>query len=207
MIGGVWNFLADWRYEDLRSEANLPDGTPANGLDNYTFRIPALGVGANYAFFNGALEAGINLRWEKHNVYGSQFAPRANLLWRHSEHASSRLSSGLGYRAPTSYFEQDHGILETILIRNETNGVEKSKNLMYTFDYQDEKWKLLANAHITRLTNLAYLDVGDTESVLRSATDAVRVKGADLQVGYQFSKALSGSLGVERVSMIFRSGR
>ncbi len=206
MLGGAWDFLADWRYEDLRSEANLPDGTPANGLDNYTFRIPALGIGSNYAFFNGALEAGVNLRWEKHNVYGSQFAPRANLLWRHSEHASSRLSSGLGYRAPTSYFEQDHGILETILIRNETNGVEKSRNLMYTFDYQDEKWKLLANAHWTRLTNLAYLDVGDTESVLRSATDAVRVKGVDLQAGYQFTKALSASLGLERVFYDFPVG-
>lgn len=206
LAGGVWTALADWRYEDLRSKANLPDGTPANGLDNYTFRVPGLGIGAHYAFFGDTLEAALNLRWEQHNEYGAQFAPRANLLWRHNEHANSRLSSGIGYRAPTSYFEQDHGILETIVIRNETSGVEKSANLMYIFDYQDEDWKVLANAHVTRLSNLAWLDVGGTESVLRSAGEAVRVKGADLQIGYQFTKALSGSLGLERVHYDFPVG-
>ena len=206
LLGGVWTALADWRYEDLRSQASLPDGTPANGLDNYTFRVPGLGLGTNYAFFDGDLEAALNLRWENHNVYGNQFAPRANLLWRHNEHASSRLSSGIGYRAPTSYFEQDHGILKTIAIRNETSGVEKSKNLMYTFDYQDEDWKVLANAHVTRLTDLAWLDVGTTESILRSASDPVTVKGADLQVGYQITKAISGSVGLERAHYDFPVG-
>lgn len=206
LAGGVWTALADWRYEDLRSKAALPDGTPANGLDNYTFRIPGVGIGASYAFFGDALEAAINLRWDQHNVYGRQFAPRANLLWRHNDHANSRLSAGKGYRAPTSYFEQDHGILETILIRNATSGVEQSKNLMYTFDYQDETWKLLANAHVTRLDDLAYLDVGSTESVLKSSADPVRVKGADLQIGYQFTRALAGSLGLERVFYDFPVG-
>lgn len=206
LAGGVWTALADWRYEDLRSRANLPDGTPANGLDNYTFRVPGLGVASHYAFFDDRLETALNLRWEQHNVYGQQFAPRANLLWRHNEHASSRLSTGIGYRAPTSYFEQDHGILETIVIRNETRDVEKSNNLMYTFDYQDEDWKVLANAHVTRLSNLAYLDVGSTESVLRSSGEAVRVKGADLQVGYQFTRAISGSVGLERVFYDFPVG-
>lgn len=206
LAGGVWSALTDWRYEDLRSQATQANSTPANGLDNYTFRAPGIGIGANYAFFNDRLEAAINLRRDGHNVYGPQFAPRANLLWRHTEHANSRFSSGMGYRAPTSYFEQDHGILETIVIRNATSGVEKSRNLMYTFDYQDETWKLLANAHVTRLSNLAYLDVGATESVLRSAAAPVTVKGADLQAGYQFTPKLSGSLGLERVFYDFPVG-
>jgi outer membrane receptor for ferrienterochelin and colicins len=197
LAGGVWTALADWRYEDLRSKAELPDGTPADGLDNYTFRVPGLGLAANYALLDDRLEIGGNLRWEKHNVYGAQLAPRLNLLWRHNEHASSRLSGGIGYRAPTSYFEQDHGILETLVIRNATNGVEKSKNLMYTFDWQDGDWKLLGNAHYTRLDNLAWLDIGATESVLRSASAPVRVKGADLQLGYQVTKELAVSLGLE----------
>lgn len=204
--GGAWTFLADWRYEDLRSRARLPDGTPADGLDNYTFRVPGVGLGASYAFFGGNLEAAASLRWDRHNAYGTLAAPRANLLWRHNEHASSRLSSGLGYRAPTSYFEQDHGILETIVIKNRTSGVEQSRNLMYTFDYQSEDWKLLANAHATRLTRLAYLDVGATESVLRSATEPVTVKGADLQIGYQFTQALSGTVGFERTHYDFPVG-
>lgn len=206
LFGGAWTFLADWRYEDLRSRANLPDGTPADGLDNYTFRVPGLGLGGSYAWFDDKLEAELNLRWDRHNVYGTQFAPRANLLWRHNEHASSRLSSGVGYRAPTSYFEQDHGILETLVIKKETSGVEKSRNLMYTFDYQDDLWKVLANAHVTRLTNLAWLDVGSSESFLRSASDPVTIKGADLQAGYQFTKAVSGSIGLERVFYDFPVG-
>ena len=206
LAGGVWTALADWRYEDLRSQAELPDGTPANGLDNYTFRTPGLGLAANYAFLDDQLEVGANLRWENHNVYGEQLAPRLNLLWRHNEHANSRLSGGIGYRAPTSYFEQDHGILETLVIRNATNGVEKSKNLMYTFDWQDGDWKLLANAHWTRLTNLAWLDIGSTESVLRSADEPVTVKGADLQIGYQISKSLAASVGLEAAHYDFPVG-
>ena len=206
LAGGIWTALADWRYEDLRSLAELPDGTPADGLDNYTFRTPGLGLAANYAFFDDQLEIGANLRWENHNVYGPQLAPRLNLLWRHNEHANSRLSAGQGYRAPTSYFEQDHGILETLVIRNATNGVEEAKNLMYTFDWEDGPWKFLGNAHYTKLDNLAWLDIGDTESVLRSASESVRVKGADLQVGYQVTKALAASLGLEYAHYDFPVG-
>lgn len=206
LAGGVWTALADWRYEDLRSKAQLPDGTPADGLDNYTFRVPGMGIGASYPLWDERLEAGLNLRWEHHNVYGTQFAPRANLLWRHGEHANSRLSAGKGYRAPTSYFEQDHGILETILIRNETRGVEESKNLMYTFDWEDGAWKFLGNAHYTKLDNLAFLDVGATESVLRSARDPVKVAGLDMQLGYQVTKELAASLGFERVHYDFPVG-
>lgn len=203
ILSGIWTAQTDWRYEDLRSQANLPDGTPANGLDNYTFRIPSFGLAANYAFFDDRLEVGTNLRWENHNVYGTQLAPRVNLLWRHSKHANSRLSAGKGYRAPTSYFEQDHGILETLVIRNATDGVEESKNLMYTFDYQDGDWKFLGNAHYTKLDNLAYLEVGETESVLKSASESVKVKGIDMQLGYQVTKSLSTSLGVEAVHYDF----
>ncbi len=199
LAGGLWTALADWRYEDLRSKAALPDGTPANGLDNYTFRVPGLGFAADYAFLDDRLEVNANLRWDDHNVYGMQLAPRLNLLWRHDEHANSRLSTGVGYRAPTSYFEQDHGILESIIIKNETTGVEKSRNLMYTYDWQDGDWKFLGNAQITRLDNLAYLDTGGAVSVLRSATQSVTVKGIDAQLGYQVSSNLSASLGLERV--------
>ncbi|UCV12752.1 TonB-dependent receptor [Dechloromonas denitrificans] len=206
LAGGVWTVLADWRYEDLRSQARLPDGTPANGLDNYTFRTPGLGVGANYALFDEQLEVGVNLRGENHNVYGTQLAPRVNLLWHHNEHANSRLSMGQGYRAPTSYFEQDHGILKTLVIRNETGGVEKSKNLMYSFDWQDGDWKFLGNAHYTKLDKLAYLDVGATESVLRSASESVKVKGLDMQLGYQVSKSLAASLGLEAAHYDFPVG-
>jgi outer membrane receptor for ferrienterochelin and colicins len=206
LAGGIWTALADWRYEDLRSQAELPDGTPANGLDNYTFRTPGLGLAANYAFFDDQLEIGGNLRWENHNVYGSQLAPRLNVLWRHNEHANSRISAGQGYRAPTSYFEQDHGILETLVIRNATDGVEASKNLMYTFDWQDGDWKFLGNAHYTKLDNLAYLDIGTTESVLKSASEAVKVKGLDMQIGYQVTKSLAASLGFEAAHYDFLVG-
>jgi len=206
LAGGIWTALADWGYEDLRSQAELPDGTPANGLDNYTFRTPGLGLAANYAFFDDQLEIGANLRWENHNVYGSQLAPRLNVLWRHNEHANSRISAGQGYRAPTSYFEQDHGILETLVIRNATDGVEASKNLMYTFDWQDGDWKFLGNAHFTKLDNLAYLDIGATESVLKSASESVKVKGIDMQLGYQVTKSLAASLGFEAAHYDFPVG-
>lgn len=197
LAGGVWTGLADWRYEDLRSRANLPDGTPANGLDNYTFRIPGLGLASVYGFLGDQLEFGTNFRWDQHSQYGTQFLPRLNLLWHHSEFMRSRVSAGRGYRAPTSYFEQDHGILETLVVRNATSGVEASNNLMYTLDYQEGDWKFLGNAHDTKLDKLAYIDVGPTETVLRSARESVRVKGIDAQIGHQITRSLAASFGIE----------
>lgn len=212
LAGGAWTLQADWRYEDLLSRATLPDGVQANGLDNYTYRTPGLGVQAYYPLFDDRLEASVNLRADRHSTYGTQLSPRLNLLWHHDEHRSSRISAGQGYRAPTSYFEQDHGILDTLRIIRATHGVEKSRNLMYTFDWQDGAWKFLGNAHLTRLDNLAWLDVNATDpaghpvSVLRSADQAVRVKGADAQLGYQFFPWLAGSAAVELAHYDFPVG-
>lgn len=212
LAGGVWTVQADWRYEDLRSRATLPDGGRADGLDNYTYRSPGLGVQADYPLFDDRLEASVNLRVDRHSTYGTQLSPRLNLLWRHDEHRASRLSGGSGYRAPTSYFEQDHGILDTLRIVRATHGVEKSRNLMYTFDWQDGAWKFLGNAHLTRLDNLAWLDVNATDpagnpvSVLRSADQAVRVRGADAQLGYQFFPWLAASAAVELAHYDFPVG-
>ncbi|MBN8284194.1 TonB-dependent receptor [Zoogloea sp.] len=212
LAGGVWTLQGDFRYEDLRSRATLPDGGRADGLDNYTYRTPGLGVQAYYPLFDDRLEVSFNLRADRHSTYGTQLSPRLNLLWHHDEHSSSRISAGQGYRAPTSYFEQDHGILDTLQIVRATNGVEKSRNLMYTFDWQDGPWKFVGNAHLTRLDNLAWLDVNATDvhgnpiSVLRSADQPVKVKGADAQLGYQFFPWLAASAAVELARYDFPVG-
>lgn len=210
--GGVWTWLADWRYEDLRSQAALPDGTRADGLDNYTFRTPGLGVQADHAYLDGKLESSVNLRADLHNVYGTHLSPRLNLLWNHSEHAKSRLYAGQSHRAPTSYFEQDHGILKTIRVSREADRMEKASNLGYAFNFEDGPFKALANFHATRLDHLARLDTGASDaqgnpvSVLRNADGAVRVKGADIQAGIQLSPEWAGSAALELTRFDFAPG-
>ncbi len=210
--GGVWTWLADWRHEDLRSTAALPDGTRADGLDNYTFRTPGLGMQADYAFLDGRLESSANLRVDRHNVFGARLSPRLNLLWNHSEHAKSRLYAGISHRAPTSYFEQDHGILETIIVRREADKMERADNFGYAFNIEDGPFKALANLHRTRLDHLARLDTGASDalgnplSILRNADQTVTVEGADLQIGLQLNPAWSGSAALELTRFGFSPG-
>jgi len=187
LAGGIWTALADWRYEDLRSKAELPDGTPANGLDNDIFRTPGLGLAANYAFFDDQLEIGANLRWENHNVYGTQLAPRLNVLWRHNEHANSRLSTGRGYRAPTSYFEQDHGILDTSRIVRQIDKAEISDNASYTLSFAGDRLAVASSLNYNRIKNMALLDSGATDPVtgdaitlFTSAQKPVTATGGDI---------------------------
>lgn len=212
LAGGAWSWLGDWRYEDLRSTAALPDGTRADGLDNYTFRAPGMGVQADYAFLGGMLESSANLRVDRHNVFGTRLSPRLNLLWNHSGHAKSRLYAGISHRAPTSYFEQDHGILETIRVRREADKMERAENFGYALNIEDGPLKALANLHRTRLDHLARLDTGASDplgnplSILRNATQAVIVEGADLQLGFQFNPAWSGSAALELTRFDFSPG-
>jgi outer membrane receptor for ferrienterochelin and colicins len=58
------------------------------------------------------LESGI--RGDYHNVYGFFFLPRLSALYKISEHFSTRLGGGLGYKAPTVFTED----AERIQFRN-----------------------------------------------------------------------------------------
>lgn len=67
----------------------------------------------------------------------SLLSPPALVKYAHSEHWTSRLSAGRGYRAPLSFFESDHGLLDDgydVAI----DALEGSLSLGYSLNYTDE---------------------------------------------------------------------
>lgn len=204
--------LADWllttgvnyRYEDLKSHGSTADGTAVNGIDDYAYKVPALYLQAYRSFFDDVLELNGSLRHDRHNVFGGITSPRLNALWHHTPQLSSRFSAGKGFRAPTSFFEQDHGILDTIRIDRQITQPEVSTNLSYALSYADDRLAVTASLNHNRIRNFAILDPGATDpvsgepvTVFTSATQPVTVQGADVNLSYLLTPALTVTTAAE----------
>jgi len=55
------------------------------------------------------LETVVGLRWDSHNVYGHILTPSFTLKWQPSVEWTTRFTLGRGFRAPTAFYELDHG--------------------------------------------------------------------------------------------------
>lgn len=213
--------LADWsvtaglsqRYEDLASRGITAAGDAVDGIDNYVYRVPAVFLQGYRSFFDEVLEVNASLRHDRHNVFGGITSPRLNLLWHHTPRLSSRLSAGKGFRAPTSFFEQDHGILDTLRIQREITRPEVSQNLSYALSWETDRWAVTASLNHNRIKNFAILDAGaadpvtgDPITIFTSATRPVTVRGADINMSWQATPQLLLGAAVEVYRYRFEPG-
>ena len=202
----------NWRYEDLKSNGSTADGTVVNGIDNYTYKVPALYAQAYRSFLNDALEVNASLRFDKHNEFGNILSPRLNMLYHHTAQISSRVSVGTGFRAPTSFFEQDHGILDTLRIVRTITKPEKSSNFSYAASYADERLAITASYNFNRINNFAVLDPGQIDSnglpftLFSNAAKPVTVQGLDLNMSYQLTPGLTVTAAGEVFNYKFPAG-
>lgn len=203
--------LADWlvtaglnyRYEDLDSHGRTADGIAVSGVDNYQYHVPGVFLQGYRTFLDDQLELNSSLRYDYHNEFGEIFSPRLNLLYHHNDHLSSRMSLGQGFRAPTSFFEQDHGILDTIRIDRQVDKPEISHNLSYALNYADDRFAITSSYHYNRIKNFALLDSwheddeGNPITLFTSSDKNVIVQGIDTNMSYQLTPALNVSLASE----------
>ncbi|PWB58872.1 MAG: TonB-dependent receptor [Nitrosomonadales bacterium] len=203
----------NYRYEDLESHGRLADGTAVNGLDNYIYKTPGVYVQAYRALFEDRLELNGSLRYDRHNVFGGITSPRVNALWHHSAETSSRFAIGRGFRAPTSFFEQDHGILATTRIERHIDNPEISDNASYAFSHAGDRDALVVSVNYNQIKNYALLDSGATDpvsgapiTVFTQSSEPVIVKGIDASYTWRFTSNLEGTLGAEKFSYQFRPG-
>ncbi|MFY9512786.1 MAG: TonB-dependent receptor [Rubrivivax sp.] len=204
--------LADWvlttgvnyRYEDLKSHGSTAGGTAVTGIDDYAYKVPAVYLQVYRSFFDDALELNGSVRNDKHNVFGGITSPRLNALWHHTPQLASRFSAGKGFRAPTSFFEQDHGILDTIRIDRQISKPEVSTNLSYALSYADDRLAVTGSLNHNRIKNSAILDPGATDpvsgdpiTVFTSAVQPVTVQGADINLSYLLTPALTVTTAAE----------
>ncbi|MFA5496485.1 MAG: TonB-dependent receptor [Porticoccaceae bacterium] len=203
----------NYRFEDLRSNGVLSDGTVISGLDNYEYRTPGVFVQAYRALFDERLEFNGSLRYDDHNVFGGITSPRLNALWHHSHELSSRFAVGKGFRAPTSFYEQDHGILSTTRIDRDIHDPEISHNASYALAYAGDRSAFVLSASYNRIGNFALLDSGATDPVTSApitlftqADSAVTVKGVDATYTYKITPQLDATIGGEKFSYAFEPG-
>lgn len=202
----------NYRYEDLRSRGVTAAGMPTQGIDNYTYRVPAVFLQGYRTFRDDTVELNGSVRYDRHNVYGGIASPRLNLLYHHTEALSSRISVGKGFRAPTSFFEQDHGILDTVRIDRRITKPEVSHNLGYALSHADERLAVTGSYTFNRIRNFALLDpnhldgAGAPVTLFTSAARPVTVQGVDINASYLFTPALALSAGGELYRYAFPPG-
>jgi len=203
----------NYRYEDLKSHGRLADGSAVAGLDDYAYKTPGAYVQAYRALFDERLELNGSIRHDRHNVFGGITSPRLNALWHHSAETSSRIAVGRGFRAPTSFFEQDHGILATTRIERHIDNPEISDNASYAFSHAGDRDALVVSLNYNKIKNYALLDSGATDpvsgapiTVFTQSSEPVIVKGIDASYTYRFTGNLEGTLGAEKFNYQFRPG-
>ncbi len=205
----------NYRYEDLGSTGTDASGVPNNGIDNYKYRTPGIFLQAYHAFFDGNVEVNGSVRYDDHNVFGGITSPRLNVLLTHTPELNSRFAIGRGFRAPTSFFEQDHGILDTSRIVRQVDKAEISDNASYTLSYAGDRLAVASSLNYNKIKNMALLDSGQCEdggvvgactgsatekavTLFTSAQKPVTVTGGDITFTYKLTPQLEATIAGER---------
>lgn len=82
-------------------------------------------------------------------------APRVQILHYLTHDLKQRFSYGLGYRAPLTFFESQHGNNESGY-EVDIEELEKSHSLVYSLSLNKPSYYITASGHYTRLKSMAY---------------------------------------------------
>lgn len=189
------------KEERLRSTSialfeKYPPGDPLDiPKDNFNHSSHALYLKHNYAY-KKLFEYDIALRLDHISINWPQLsnsinewilAPRAQFRHNFNAHLSQRLSLGLGYRAPLTFFESQHGNNENGYKVNITK-LEKANSLVYSLSYNTPSYYLTGGFHYTYLQNMAYGKETYNNPILYENTDEnFEIYVADLLWGYEIS--------------------
>lgn len=191
-------FGADLRHEEMRSKSRA-----LKALDNYV--ADSFDYDTNGLFFQDTwtphedfeLAAAIridNMQADFVDITkpGTEIdktlvSPRIDMRYLHTEQLTSRLSFGQGYRAPLSFFESDHGILDAgkgYLV--EVDQPERSNSGTYSLNFDGEKLTSTLSFAYTEVDHLANLTHNDDGTpVLGQLDETASVTAIDLAMNYQ----------------------
>jgi len=203
-------FGADLRDEEMRSHSEQGAGNPAYTADSFDYRVKGLYLQDTW-YVNDSLEAVMVLRYDNVRadfvdpvkpgveIEESIISPRVDFRWIHNDQWTSRLSAGRGWRAPLSFFETDHGILDGEQgFQIDIQDLERSKSVTYSLSYDYNGLTATGALAWTEVENLATLDeTEDGVPLLTQLEDGASVFVADLSVGYQFTENLTTNVTLE----------
>lgn len=99
----------------------------------------------------------IHLDWLElsNEIEKTVFAPRFQFKQDFNDHLSQRFSYGLGYRAPLTFFESQHGNSENGYLVS-ISDIEKAHSLVYSISLNTPDYYVTSGLHYTALQNMAY---------------------------------------------------
>jgi outer membrane receptor for ferrienterochelin and colicins len=203
-------FGADTRLEEMRSRSEAGAASTNYVSDSFDYDVYGAYVQDTWTP-DDRLEVAFALRVDKlkadfvdpaksgTEIDETVLAPRVDVRFRHDDQWTSRLSVGRGYRAPLSFFESDHGILDAgDGFAIDIDDLELSLSATYTLSYEGERLTAAGSLAYTSVENLAALDeTPDGVPLLTQLDERAAVAVADLSMGYKFGEDLSLSLVLE----------
>ncbi|SMF60108.1 TonB-dependent receptor plug domain-containing protein [Pseudobacteriovorax antillogorgiicola] len=154
-------------YKDQRmtsfSQALYVDRSPPLSADNFVFYSRGVYLMDEWqvnsdVMINLALRTDqLDVRWRELGEELSEqvVAPRMLALVDHTEHISSRLAIGLGYRPPLTLFESEHGNSHDGFVVD-IDEIERAESAVYAFSLNYPAWFSTWSAHYTKLKNMSY---------------------------------------------------
>lgn len=163
------------------------------GLSQDSFNSSSIAAYAQYTYIlDESIEMDFALRADKvginwldleNEIDDYVLAPRFQMLHEMTPHWSQRLSYGLGYRVPLTFFESQHGNNERGYEVAITD-LEKAHSLVYSLSYNTPEFYVTGSAHYTRLENMAYGFLSPLQPVsYQNSDEAFDIWVTDLLVG------------------------
>jgi len=192
-------FGLDYRNEEMRSASQALASNPNYVSDSFDYQVTGLFIEDSWTPTEN-LELAIAFRLDniradfvdpaKPGVEIDDYllSPRFDMKYSHSDALTSRISFGQGYRAPLSFFESDHGILDAGKgFKVEVTEPERSLGTSYSLNYLDEKLSSTFSIAYTEVDHLATLVHDDFGTPVLAQLDKVAtVLATDLSISYQF---------------------
>ncbi|WP_249348218.1 TonB-dependent receptor plug domain-containing protein [Pseudoalteromonas aurantia] len=197
-------FGVDYRKERMRSHSDALAGVENYVSDSFDYLVqgiyiqdswmvtPALEISAA-ARLDSIKADFVDLKKPGVEIDKILLSPRIDSRFFHTEELTSRLSFGQGYRAPLSFFESDHGILDAekgyLLNVSEP---ERSTSINYSLNFENALWvSTLSMAH-TSVKDLATLEHNTLGvPVLSQLKETARVLAVDFSASYQLNSDLN----------------
>ncbi|MFA5216435.1 TonB-dependent receptor plug domain-containing protein [Sulfuricurvum sp.] len=190
----------DAKIEKARSESKFYYVDQGKAKDDFDYS--ALGIYAQDAWLiDSANELTLALRGTKittnwlaqtakeNEIDQTLLVPRFHFRHNHTNDLTSRLSAGLGYRSPLTFFESEHGLLDSGFAMGITE-LEKSKGANYSLAYNANGLTITLSTAYTKVKNLAYVDTTGIPT-LKNYEGEVTVKNGDIVIGYALNEALT----------------
>ena len=202
---------ADIRHEEMRSDTDALRDLADYQSDSFDYTTAGIFIKDTW-LPNDSLEIALALRIDdveadfidedKPGVEIDEtfFAPRVDARYFHTDELTSRLSVGKGYRAPLSFFETDHGILDAekgYLV--DIDKLEESLSASYSLSYNNQALAITATAAHSRVDNLASLEeTADGVPILTQLDEQASVTTVDINTGYQVNDNVHLAFSAER---------